>query len=100
VLKKQIGDTIHEIELNCDEVRAVYNFYAQYLIDETIWNKLQADYGLTDFSKCEDLMDNISYRYNKILEWGGDPEFSFDEAISENKEQIEKLVKQQEGAKR
>jgi len=96
--KKEIGGTTHEILLDCVDLRKIWEFYEQYLVDESIWNKLQEDYGLKDFKKCEDVIDDISHRYKKHCSNGGDHEFSLDEAIEENSKKINELVNQMKGA--
>ena len=97
-LKKKVGNTVHKLTLDRNEVREIWAFYEEYLTDENIWNKLKDDYGLADFAKCEDVVDAISHRYKKCVEWGSDHEFSLDEAFSENQEKIDELVKQMEGS--
>lgn len=96
-LKKEIDGAIHEVSLDCVDVRKIWEFYEQYLIDESILNKLQEDYELTDFNKCEDVIDSILRKYKKYFSNGGGHEFSLNEAIEEHQEKIEEIVRQMKG---
>ena len=97
ILKKQIKDTVHELTLDQNEIREIWAHYEQYLTDENIWNRIKDAYGLNDFTKYEDIIDDISHKYKKCIEWGCDHEHALDEAISEHQERLEELVKQREG---
>ena len=96
-LKKQIGDTSHKIALNQTDIQKIWAYYEQYLSDENIWNRLKNDYGLSDFAKYDDIIDDISHKYKKYIEWGSDHEHAMNEAISEHKERLVELMKQREG---
>jgi len=97
ILKRKFGNVAHELVLTRDDVRTIWAYYEQYLADENIWNKLRNDFGISNYSLYEDIIDAISHRYNKCIEWGCDHEYALGEAFSEHQERLEELMKQREG---
>jgi hypothetical protein len=95
-IEREINGVTHKLPLTRNEVYSIWFYYEDFMLEELIEDKLQNDYGISDFSKCGNVIGNLMYRYNKSRDYGCDEESSMVYAFKECADEIEKIAGEEE----